>query len=133
MPQEVSFIQELLNRVAHHLMSQGCKSTIIDPAGCTKCRYRGGTTGQLKCAVGCLIDDKYYSESLELKAVAHGQVLLALELSLDVSDLSGPAIGVLRDLQHTHDNYGVESWPQRIRCIARSRNLEIPDCAKERV
>jgi hypothetical protein len=50
---------EVFNKVEAHLLAQGVRSMkYLD-----MCAYRGA--GGLRCAVGCLIKDEFYHESLE--------------------------------------------------------------------
>lgn len=110
-------LQGLFNTVKVHLLSQKEKS--LKPAfpGDTACRYRGD--GGLKCAVGCLIKDEYYSESLEGIAVTVNSsigtqykaynVIKAIEDSLGYT-LSKAELTLLSSLQDIHDDNTVESW-----------------------
>lgn len=85
--------QEIFNKVITHLRNQGVQS--IGNYG--RCKYRGkdGTS----CALGCLIDDKYYNKSLEGLSIVHAYVRKAIRLSIGhvPADLLG-------DLQTIHDD-----------------------------
>lgn len=51
--------QEIFDKVATHLLSQGKRSAL----GGVGCAYRGD--GGLQCAIGCLIPDELYRYELE--------------------------------------------------------------------
>lgn len=115
--------QQIFNKVVHHLMTQGCKSK--DEAR-SLCMYRGpnGTS----CAVGCLIPDDKYSEDLEEIPIggicnddaSSQQILDALPFEVT------PLIeSLLIELQHTHDSYRVEDWPNKFTDLASQFSLDL--------
>ena len=123
--------QEIFDKVAVHLISQGCKSMLPDsPAVCA---YRGpeGRT----CAVGCLIPDEYYSKSMENRDVLHStpvrEALTAAEvlppeerfLAEFQDDYPGSTLSLLRTLQRVHDDGFVSDWNHRFRDVAVQFNL----------
>lgn len=111
--------QEIFNKVYRHLLSQGKRS--INNNG--MCEYRTGDG--LKCAVGCLIDDKDYKPSLEGTAVNNSQVVIALESS-GINMADGIA-DMLFELQDIHDNHPAHTWKDVLKDLARGLNLELPE------
>jgi hypothetical protein len=97
--------KEIFERVAAHLLAQGRASS----NGRGACYYRG--PGGLKCAVGCLIDDDHYRESLEGGTMFNSNVKRAVELSIG-RDLAEGDETVLARLQELHDNLEPERWPE---------------------
>lgn len=89
--------KEVAAKVVEHLMTQKEKSVAWDNS--TRCLYRGpnGT----KCAVGCLIEDEFYTPSMENQIVGASIINSALRksgvpCSIEIEQL-------LRDLQDLHD------------------------------
>jgi hypothetical protein len=89
--------QELFETVINHLAKQ--KAQALDDN--YDCAYRG--EGDTKCAVGCLIDDEYYSEDLE----GQGAHVLAVQLAVkhSVGMVSDQAFEMLNELQTFHDRF----------------------------
>ena len=83
--------QEIFDRVAIHLMTQGHPAVNEDG----DCRYRGerGTS----CAVGCLIPDELYDPEIE------GESIHVLPSELKIY-LGRDHLIFLSDLQKAHDN-----------------------------
>jgi len=111
--------QEIFNQVAAHLMTQKAPALI---AG--ECRYRG-LDGQ-KCAVGCLIEDKYYNKEFEGTVVSilrpnlprqHGLLNAAL-LASGVDIIRTSVVTLLSELQQLHDNVDAEYWSDELPVIA---------------
>jgi hypothetical protein len=118
-------MQEVFDKVATHLMTQGCRSVqgTAEVGRRSTCLYRGpnGT----KCAVGCLISDEAYSPTLEEKPVEATNVLEALARSgLDVFDSTLRRL--LRELQTVHDSVPVANWAQGLAYIAKQYGLAPP-------
>lgn len=80
--------QEIFNHVIKHLKEQGYQS--VDRFG-DECAYRGASGGM--CAVGCLIADDEYEESME----GNGVHDIVLPLRLENHSL------LLQELQRLHD------------------------------
>ena len=104
--------QEIFTKVKNHLLTQNRKATEWGI-----CRYR--TTNGLKCAVGCLIPDKEYTDKIELVTV---DLLCCGEIKgfdyLKQFDKS-----FLRRLQVIHDNVDVDKWENELKAFARLENL----------
>ena len=107
--------QETFDIVTKHLLEQGCRSENEDT-----CLYQGpnGT----KCAAGILIPDGQYDEEFEntpvmYDDVSYGPVGVLLEkLGYDVY--------LVQALQYVHDQNLPKSWPQALREVANTFNLE---------
>jgi hypothetical protein len=107
--------QEIFETVARHLFSQGERA--LDPAG--QCAYRGKKG--MKCAVGCLISDADYSESMEgynVNDLVDGALL--------PSNLV-PHAYMLNRLQRLHDNdaawFSTEAMRRELNRIAQDFQL----------
>lgn len=111
-------LQEIFDRVAAHLLTQNSKAT--DEAG-RECMYRA-PDGR-KCAVGCLIDDKFYTADLESRTVSWPEVQDALELSMGCR-MSQVTYKMLADLQRLHDGAPVERWARKLEVIANEHRLK---------
>lgn len=105
--------QEIFNKVARHLLTQG-RAAMVDSVAC---RYRMELEDGcvLKCAVGCLIPDEDYSESMEGRTLWGNNPVRTILRRIGVQD---PDIHMLCDLQACHDNYGASTWRDRMRDIA---------------
>ena len=94
-------MKEIFDRVKTHLLAQGERA--LEGSMCVYHAQSG-----LKCAVGCLITEKAYSEELEGETVDDAQVKDALKasgISLDRSTLD-----MLLRLQSIHDEIGANRW-----------------------
>ncbi len=131
-------MQRIFNRVAKHLMEQGrrsmltgnrrlaAKKRLMDEYGQSvvgKCAYR--SDDGLKCAVGCLIPNRYYSERMEGKAICslYGEYKF-------FDRFSSQELSMLSELQHTHDFTPPRSWKTQLRILAKKYDLNIPDSLK---
>lgn len=95
--------RQIFEKVKNHLLTQKVRSSTPN----CSCAYRG-ENGTM-CAVGCLIDDEHYSESLERKAVHDEGVLKALAKSGIIVNQIG-TITLLSSLQYIHDNLNPDQW-----------------------
>lgn len=91
--------KEVFEIVKNHLLSQGKKS--LKDGDCV---YRG-EYGR-KCAIGCLISDKYYARKLEGLTIESVDVQKALENSLSFK----PSKSLLNRLQKLHDWTDANHW-----------------------
>ena len=99
---------DVFNKVSEHLLAQNEQA--LD--GNWECVYRSDTG--LKCAVGCLIDDEFYSEDLEYSSLSStGPVANALEKSGVV--LTREILDLLQRLQKLHDYKNPESWEEELK------------------
>lgn len=109
---------EIFRKVTNHLMNQKEASFLPcvdeetgEEIASDECAYRGhnGTS----CAVGCLIDDEFYSESLEhgILEETNYELIKALALSLAISESQVKEhIPILRNLQQIHDRIDPDKW-----------------------
>ena len=98
---------EVFNKVSEHLLTQNEKSLGEDEV----CAYRNHTG--LECAVGCLIDDEFYSEDLEYWNLdRNGIVSDALEKS--GVDMTREILDLLQRLQKLHDHTEPETWKEEL-------------------
>lgn len=93
--------QEVFDKVVTHLVRQGRQS--VDGIGCA---YRGEDSTM--CAVGCLIEDKFYNGRLEGLLVNNMSVQIALVksgvISQSQTDEDSEIVSMLIALQCIHDN-----------------------------
>ena len=98
---------DVFKKVSEHLLTQNEQA--LD--GNWECVYRSDTG--LKCAVGCLIDDEFYSEDLEYSVFDRtGSVANALHKSGVI--LTNEILDLLRRLQKLHDFKEPESWQEEL-------------------
>lgn len=102
--------QEVFNKVVKHLRTQRGKSQRDG-----FCRYRDGHG--CSCAVGCLIADDEYVDTMESKTVD--------ELNLAFHCIPFEYMELLRALQYTHDTFAVSEWEFRFAVIANMYNLTL--------
>jgi hypothetical protein len=101
---------EVYEYIKNHLISQGEKSELhtsfangsqVDNA----CAYRGDD--DKKCAVGSIISDEFYTNSLEGKACHQEDVLEAIEKSVP-NWVVNPSM--LQEMQIIHDEKETHEW-----------------------
>lgn len=111
--------QEIFDKVAVHLLTQKERSyrkpISLDVVGLASgCLYR---FNGLKCAVGCLIPDEFYQESIETKTVTdlldHGFL----------PEVSYQHVKLLQKLQRLHDNDPIGSWKDMLKDCANQYRL----------
>ena len=110
--------REIFEKVKNHLLTQNARSESDDGLSCL---YRG--PNGLKCAVGCLIKDEYFSEyffkNFNTAKVSDKDVLHVLELS----GVSVDNLELLRGLQGIHDYSPVVDWKEKLERIRLRYNL----------
>ena len=102
--------QEIFDKVAKHLLTQGVRS--VDGAN-GRCMYRG--TNGTKCAAGCLIPDDKYDNRFERKAWS------------SIADKFPELIEhehLIQQLQIVHDSCAPEQWITALRNTATIFGLE---------
>lgn len=105
---------DIFNKVKEHLLTQNEKSYQGD-----YCMYRA--ENGLKCAVGCLIKDEYYNETLEGKPLLVDTVSEAVAKSLGLGKvLPLNMFNMLSRLQDIHDNYDNNEWLVQINKLERT-------------
>lgn len=122
-------IQKLFNKITIHLLTQKEKSK--DDMGCLL-RYETENKKILRCAVGCLIDDKYYTEELENIAGIGLDINIPLEEAIIKSQnikrkLKEEEIELLSRLQDMHDMKSARYWKNNLYVIAKEFKLNT-DC-----
>lgn len=118
-------LQTLFDTVITHLRTQGEPALDVHES----CVYRTEDRDSgvvLKCAVGCLIEDKDYSENLEGEAVTDPVVIDAVAESLSIDPEFVP-VDLLEDLQDCHDHTKPENWESEFIRIAANYNLKVPE------
>lgn len=126
--------QELFDKVSKHLLTQNKKATqpTLEGQKSPHCRYR--TADGLSCAVGCLIDDKYYnpdcegvSVPIDLENIGNNEpqeciladcLIKSLGYTPTTDDLS-----LLRSLQLIHDTYDADNWRDELMKLAFDEGL----------
>jgi len=104
----------VFNFVKQHLLHQGQKAMAIPyddqyDGNEYKCFYRG--KDNLKCAVGCLIEDQFYDPDMEQKGVIDLYVRSIVSNSLPNWK---PNWDMLASLQEVHDQFEIESWEKQL-------------------
>lgn len=105
--------QIVFDIVAKHLLTQN----IVSQTAST-CAYRG--PNDTSCAVGCLISDDEYTDSLEEQVASHVTVMSAVERSLGFT----VSEDLLRRLQKIHDCHLVQYWDQELIHVAACYGLD---------
>lgn len=104
--------QEIFDKVKAHLLGQGARCT--DEVN--KCMYRSGS---MRCAIGCLITDENYRQSIEGHGIKHGETHKAVFNSIGVFDS-----GLLVALQDVHDDHSPVDWPAQLKKVAERYDLQ---------
>ena len=101
---------DVFNYVKQHLLNQNEKS--LDPHTLS-CFYRAQNEDgkSLMCAVGCLIDDNFYSEKLENCSPNDTEVRRAVENSMSNWEYN---VSLLSELQNIHDEYEPDQWSLKL-------------------
>lgn len=95
-------LQELFDKAVKPLIEQGRRAyDVLDEV----CWYRAPCGA--KCAVGWIITDEFYSESLENQSINSSAVQHAVAQSLGQDELESDQYNLLEDLQSAHDDIGV--------------------------
>jgi hypothetical protein len=95
--------------VKQHLITQGQKSEIYG----TGCLYKQSKY-KLSCAIGCLIEDEFYSNELEFKNIYNPLVTKAIQKSLPNWIMNTE---MLVNLQELHDRYEVDEWEWQLEIL----------------
>ena len=105
--------KEVFKRVAKHLLAQNEACVTLS----VHCWYRHPSRVELKCAIGCLISDEFYSEEIENKTVEEPSVKEALKKSLN-QPITSEDIELLKDLQDLHDYQDPKEWRKKLDALA---------------
>lgn len=90
------------------------------------CEYRSAS-GQ-RCAVGVLITDEFYDESMEGKVVSDTSMLFTLSEALPGVDL-----GLLKTMQTIHDKVDPIYWEENWEKAASRYGLAVPTTQEQEV
>jgi len=107
----------VFKQVASHLLKQNEQAE-----GQDGCYYR---KGNLKCAIGCLIKDECYNDTLEMRTITDPKVLKAVVHSLG-QRISDSDLQFLVSLQAIHDDVSPEYWKKSLDKLSKEnfqRNL----------
>ena len=101
---------DVFNYVKEHLLKQNERS--VDPWS-LQCQYLSQKEDGkvLMCAIGCLIDNEWYSEKIENLSASNEDVKRAVAGSIPnwtVNDI------MLNELQHIHDEYEPDQWSLKL-------------------
>jgi hypothetical protein len=115
--------RQIFERVRDHLLRQNKQSVAVDSwDGSTRCRYR--TNDGLACAVGCLIEDNYYSKDMEGNHAGTESVCKAVAQSLRLKGLKPSTVTLLRDLQRVHDEFTPDEWSDELAIVGENFSSE---------
>lgn len=126
--------QDIFETMARHLLSQNEQSK--NSSG--DCRYRGDCG--LMCAVGVLIADEHYSETMEglyvspnggrygLEGAERDQLDMALEASVG-RPLTHAERSMMIQMQHIHDETDPTEWGHQMRMLVNQEGIfeDIPN------
>ena len=93
--------KDVFDYASSFLIKQNKKST-ADDVGCA---YRGDENE--KCAIGCIIDDKFYHPSMEKQTAYDYKIQWAISYSLPKYTINEK---FLSKLQEIHDGFEPELW-----------------------
>ena len=95
---------DVFNYVKEHLLNQNQRS--LDPWS-LQCQYRSQTENGkvLMCAVGCLMDDNYYSPEFENSSPSDSRVRDAIEKSMPNWAYNVDLLSELQNLHDEHDSH----------------------------
>ena len=98
---------DIFNKVSEHLLAQNHRALSVADLSCV---YRSPTG--LKCAVGCLIEDQFYSRGLEGLDVRTDVIENVLKLS--GVPITEEVLKLLEELQKVHDYVKPEGWVEAL-------------------
>lgn len=112
--------QEIFTKVKTHLLRQKRKSNSWMSGVCA---YRG--VNRTKCAVGCLIPDEQYRPDIEGLGITDARFTPGLlQKVLNASGIASEDFPLLRELQILHDSKDPNDWPEALKVIAATYDLE---------
>lgn len=126
--------QSLFDYVARHLLRQNAQSLSngSENRNDNHCVYRD--PNGLKCAAGCLIEDRLYTADLECKSILEKPVKDAIEASIG-RKIDGKIFGsdpefgtemdLVSQLQKLHDYNPPRTWKDKLRALATRFELEL--------
>ena len=101
---------DVFSYVKQHLLNQNEKS--VDPWSLS-CHYRAQKEDGkvLMCAVGCLIDDDFYSDEFENNSPSDNRVRDSIEKTIPGWIYN---VDMLSELQNLHDEYDPDNWSLKL-------------------
>ena len=101
---------DVFNYVRQHLLKQNERS--VDPWS-LQCQYRSQKEDGkvLMCAIGCLINDEWYSEKIENLSASNEDVKRSVAGSISNWEVNSNMLG---ELQHIHDEYDPNEWSLKL-------------------
>ncbi len=101
---------DVFSYVKQHLLNQNEKS--VDPWSLS-CHYRAQKEDGkvLMCAVGCLIDDDFYSDEFENSSPSDNRVRDSIEKTIPGWIYN---VDMLSELQNLHDEYDPDNWSLKL-------------------
>lgn len=110
---------EVVEYVRDFLLNQGKKSmSMPNSNNDTKCAYRGEKNS--KCAIGCIIDDKFYSPYFEGNRAVDANMNVNKEI-FEALQKSTPNwkidLNVIDTMQTIHDRYEVDLWDSQFNAL----------------
>lgn len=110
--------QQIFDKVVNHLDAQRkqCKQH-------TTCSYRNDDG--MKCAIGALIDDCYYSPTIEGLGANNLKVWELLNLSGVYHGEDSTICNILSEMQNIHDSYLPNEWKKQFNIIAIRHSLNL--------
>ena len=113
-------LQQVFDKVSNHLLTQNAKS--VEDGECAYYSSNG-----TKCAIGCLIPENLYEESMEGNGVSANYVHSALH----PISVKGDMHDMLVDLQIMHDNQEPYLWPNALFNLANCYKLQFTPPTRE--
>ena len=119
--------QETFDKMVTHMLGMTEKST-LGPDNIV-CAYRG--MNNAKCAVGCLIDDEYYSVKIEHHSISRiddtpTSLLVALSSSgIDTADED--ILRLMSSVQLVHDDSDIADWQLNLTHLASLEGIKMPE------
>lgn len=101
----VKNFEQVFDAIIKHLVIQNERSEDLFQGDC---RYRG--KDNYKCAIGCIISDKFYDEIIEGSTVDVPEVVMAIENSNPGLEIDGDMETLFSLMQNLHDKIKPELW-----------------------
>lgn len=106
--------QEILDKVAKHLLTQNQQSRRIDEYGKSLCAYRNEEG--LMCAAGCLVPEDQFSDIREGRSLSYQPFFRSFPV---------PEYNLVGELQYIHDTSPVDMWRKQLEGLALRESLAI--------
>lgn len=114
--------QQIYDKVKKHLLKQGEKSMVSD-----RCMYRTQRGGKiLKCALGCIIQEKDYDSSIEgISPLTYSFTSSRVDKLWSILPMKRNEENsiFLTNLQRIHDLNAPELWEQSLKSFAHKEGL----------